>query len=322
MENTMDDTQDVVEQEERFRILVCIDGSDESYKGLRYAARLGRGVDADITLLYVRLRDQGMNTGGLQVKLARENIIDWGQDLPGVRYLKIGRDLLVELGNMADDWEAKHTVKETTGDPACDHMVEYSNQAGKKIRMRLKVSNSIEGGILDQQEEGGHDLIILGGSGKRRGMTKFLGLAPVALKVAAHAPCSVLVARELEEGKGHLICTAGSERSLDMIKKEAILANRCECPISLLSVALTEEQRPDAEAAIAEARTALAAMDIPVKESGVRIGDPVREIVEAGKHHSVIVVSATNSTGMRRFFIGGTSFNVLEHATNSVLILR
>ena len=43
----------------RFRILVCIDGSDECYQSLRYAARLGGGVDADIVLLYVRPVDQG-----------------------------------------------------------------------------------------------------------------------------------------------------------------------------------------------------------------------------------------------------------------------
>ncbi len=308
--------------EKRFRILVCIDGSDESYRGLRYAARLGRGVDADITLLYVRLVDQGMNSGGLQVKVARENMIDWGLELPGVRYLNKGRDILIELGEVASDWEPKHTHKDVKGDPAGDHMIEYGNEAGKLIRMRLKVASSIEGGILDQQEEGKHDLIILGASGKRRAMTKFLGLAPVALKVATHAPCSVLVARELEEGKGHLICTAGTERSLDLIKKDALLANRCQCPISLLSVATEESQRPRAEAAIAEARTTLAAMNIPVKESGVRLGDPVREIVEAGQHHSLIVMSSTKKEGMRRFFIGGISFNVLEHAKNSVLIIR
>ncbi len=308
--------------EKRFRILVCIDGSDESYRGLRYAARLGRGVDADITLLYVRLEDQGMNSGGLQVKVARENMLDWGLELPGMRYLNKGRDILIELGDVADGWKPKHTHRDAKGDPAGDHMVEYCNEAGKRIRMRLKVASSIEGGILDQQEEGKHDLIILGASGKRRAMTKLLGLAPAALKVATHAPCSVLVARELEEGKGHLICTTNSERSIDMIKKDAILANRCQCPISLISVAVTEEQRPSAEASIAEARTALAAMNIPVKESSVRLGDPVNEIVEAGQNHSLIVMSSTSKAGMRRFFIGGISFNVLEHAKNSVLIVR
>ncbi|MCK5167121.1 MAG: universal stress protein, partial [Rhodospirillaceae bacterium] len=57
--------------ENRFRILVCIDGSDESYRGLSYAAKLGGGIDADIVLLYVRPIDQGLRSGGLQVDVAR-----------------------------------------------------------------------------------------------------------------------------------------------------------------------------------------------------------------------------------------------------------
>ena len=64
--------------ESRFRILVCIDGSDESYRGLRYAARLGGGVDADICLLYVRPVDQELRSGGLQVRVVRENLLEWG----------------------------------------------------------------------------------------------------------------------------------------------------------------------------------------------------------------------------------------------------
>lgn len=320
MENYEETTHN---KQRRFRILVCIDGSDESYNGLRYAARLGRGVDADITLLYVRLEDQGLRSGGLQVKVARDNILDWGLDLPGIRYLKKGGELLIELGNMAQDWQANHTHKEVQGDPSGDHLVEYRNQGGKKIRMRLKVSSSIESGILDQQEEGDHDLIILGGSGRHRShVTKFLGLAPVALKVATHAPCSVLVTRALEEDKGHLVCTDGSSVSLEMVKKDAILANCCDCPISLLSVALTDEDRPKAEQAIADARTALTALDIPVKQSQVRVGDPTVEIVEAGAEHSLIVMADTSKKGLRRFFIGGISFNVLEHAKNSVMIVR
>ena len=46
------ETQEVPLEEKVFKILVCIDGSEESYRGLRYAARLASGFDTDITLLY------------------------------------------------------------------------------------------------------------------------------------------------------------------------------------------------------------------------------------------------------------------------------
>ena len=89
-------TKNMTEQEsrkDRFRILVSIDGSEESYQSLRYAAKMGKGVDADIVLLYVRPIDQGLRSGGLQVRVARENMLDWGLELPGIKYLKKGYDI-------------------------------------------------------------------------------------------------------------------------------------------------------------------------------------------------------------------------------------
>ena len=72
----------------RFRILVCIDGTDASYDGIRFAAKIGYRSECDIILLYVRPIDQGLRSGGLQVRVARENMLDWGLELPGIRNLK------------------------------------------------------------------------------------------------------------------------------------------------------------------------------------------------------------------------------------------
>ena len=89
------DNEESEERRKRFRILVCLDGEEEGYRGLRYAARMGGAhKDCDIVLLYVRPIDQGLATGGLQVRLARENILNWGLELPGIRYLKEGLSML------------------------------------------------------------------------------------------------------------------------------------------------------------------------------------------------------------------------------------
>ena len=89
------------ERNNRFRILVCIDGEDEGYRCLQYATRMGGNrADCDIVLLHVRPIDQGLATGGLQLRLARENILNWGLDLPGIRYLKKGLSMLVEEKEM------------------------------------------------------------------------------------------------------------------------------------------------------------------------------------------------------------------------------
>ncbi len=99
-------------------------------------------------------------------------------------------------------------------------------------------------------------------------MTKFLGISNIALKIAVHVPCTVIIARDLQVGKGHLVCLDGSKKSLDALKKDAALANNCQCPISLIALA------------------------------------------------------DNSSTGVQRYFMGGVAFNVLEHAENSVMIIR
>ena len=197
-------------RKDRFRMLVCIDGSEESYQSLRYAAKMGNGVDADIVLLYVRLVDQGLRSGGLQVRVARENMLDWGLELPGIKYLKKGYNILLEMGMAGEDWLEHSYHSSVDGDPLGDNKIEYISEEGKVIVLKLKVATDIATGILEQWELGPYDLIILSASGRGRSVAKKLWDPAVAEKVAIHAQCSVLVARELDTGHGHVICTDGS----------------------------------------------------------------------------------------------------------------
>jgi nucleotide-binding universal stress UspA family protein len=252
----------------RFRILVCLDGSDECYQSLRYAAKLGGGVDADIVLLYVRPTDQGLRSGGLQVRVARENMLKWGIELPGIQYLKKGRDMLKDLDVMSGkDWKEEVVHTDVDGDPLGDNKINYVNKQGKMVVLKLKVATDIATGILEQWELGEYDIIILGASSRWKGMARSFWDPAVAEKVAVHAPCSVLVARDLDVCHGHLICTDGSDESMEMVRRYAVLASRCECPISLMSVALDVEEEPKARENVAKAESMLNQLGIDVLET-------------------------------------------------------
>ena len=311
------------ERRKRFRVLACVDGSDESYRGLRYAADVGHAEDADVILLYVRPVDQGMRTGGLQVRVARENMLNWGLELPGIQYLKKGRDQLIELGEMASTWGEKFTHTDVDGDPLGDNKIEYRSETGKSIVLKLKVAPSVAAGILDQYELGPYNLIILGASGKAGGIAKALWDPAIAEKVAMHAPCSVLAARDLRRGHGHLICTDGSEQALAMARKSARLVHRTELKnISVMSVALDEESRPEAQRYVDEAVAVIEEEDLQVRNAFVRIGNPVEQIIEAGEDYSLILVGESGRTGLKRFFMGSVAFKVLEYANKSVMVVR
>lgn len=309
--------------QERFRILVCLDGSDECYQSLRYAAKMGGGVDADIVLLYVRPTDQGLRSGGLEMRVARENMLKWGIELPGIQYLKKGRDMLKDLGVMSgDEWKEEVVHTDVDGDPLGDNKINYVNEQGKMVVLKLKVATDIATGILEQWELGEYDIIILGASSRWKGMARSFWDPAVAEKVAVHAPCSVLVARDLDIGHGHLICTDGSDESMDMVRRDAVLASRCECPISLMSVALDVEDEDKAKENVAKAEKMLNELGIEVLESIIRVGNPVEEIIEAGPNYSLIVMSESSKSGLKRFFMGSVAFKVMENAHNSVLVAR
>ena len=311
------------DRKNRFRVLVCIDGGEDSYLGLNYAADVGRGPDADIILLYVRPVDQGMRTGGLQVRVARENMMSWGLELPGIQYLKKGRDRLMEKVDVESEWGEKTTHTDVQGDPLGDNKTEYRHSSGKSIVLKLKVAPSVAAGILDQYELGPYNLIIIGGSGRWGGKAISLWDPAVAEKIAVHARCSVMVTRELQGGKGHLLCTDGSDRAMEMIRKSAGFVKRTGAGhLSILSVALSEEGAAEARAAVDKATELVRSMDMEPREVFTRVGNPVEEIIKAGAEYSIIVTGDTGKTGNQRFFMGSVAFKVMEYAENSVMVVR
>ncbi len=109
---------------------------------------------------------------------------------------------------------------------------------------------------------------------------------------------------------------------MEMVRRDAVLASRCECPISLMSVALDVEDEPNAKDNVEKAEKMLNDLGIEVVESLIRVGNPVDEIIEIGPDYSLIVMSESSKSGFKRFFMGSVAFKVMENAHNSVMIAR
>ncbi len=306
----------------RFRVLVCVDGSEESYGGLEYAGSVANLADSDIVLLYVRPIDQGLRSGGLQVRVARENMLSWGLELPGIKYLKKGLDHLMSDQKIATEWDEKISHTDIEGDPLGDNKIEYTNEDGRSIVLKLKTAPTIAAGILDQYKLGPYDLIILGESGSWGGWTKSLWDPAVAEKVAMHAPCSVLVTRDLKRGNGYLLCTDGSDKALEMVRKAGLYAMRTHSKVSVMSVALDVESEPEAQKNVDAAVAVLKDMGVEPMNTFTRVGNPFEEINRAGEDYAIIAVGDTGKTGLKRFFLGSVSFKVMEHAHKSVIVVR
>jgi len=306
----------------RFRILACIDGSDEAFATVRFAARFGRRDECDIIVLYVRPIDQGLHSGGLQVRLARQNMMDAGFELPGVRHLKRALEILKEEGIDAASWPKTGEQQDAWGDPAGDTKVEYHSESGQNVVLKLKTAPDAASGILDQYELGPYNLIILGEPSRWRGEFKAFFDSGIVQTVTTMAPCSVLVARQSLDREGFFVCTDGTSRSMQAVRRAAVLAHVSGQPITLFSAAPAPDRLPAAEEAVANARALLKALQIPVVEAKTAIGNPVEEIVERGSLYRVIVVTDEGRSRLQRLIRGSTATDVVRRARTSVLDVR
>ena len=306
----------------RFRILACIDGTEESLITVRFAARFAVQDDCDIIVVYVRAIDQGLHSGGLQVRLARQNMMDAGFELPGVRYLKRALEVLKEEGVDAEQWSHEAANQSAWGDPAGDTKVEYKNSDGRSVVLKLKTAPDVANGILDQYELGPYNLMIMGEPSRWRSEFNAFFDAGLVQTVTTMAPCSVLVARPSTDRSGFFICTDGSSRSMQAVRRAAVLAQVTGEPITLFSVAPDEKSRPAAEEATKNAVALLKAMRIDVAQTKVSVGNTVEEIVESGSLYKVIVVTDEGRSRWQRLMRGSTAMDVVKRARTTVLDVR
>ena len=310
------------ERRKRFRILVCLDGTEDAYQGVKIAKEIGHGDDCDIILLYVRTIDQGLRSGGLQMRVARQNMLEWELDLPGIQYLKFGRNMLIDAVEQRDEWQTISSHKAIRGDPLGDNKIEYRHKSGKSIVLKLKTAPDIASGILDQYELGPYNLLIIGKPSRWRGQVKSIFRMSVVQRVSMLSPCSVMIVRDTPGRDGYLICHDGSKHSMDAVQRTAILAQHCSKTITLMGVARVEEDKGLVTTQLERACAHLDRLGIPVEKPICNVGDPVQRILEMGNHFELTTVSEYGISRLRRLFGGSVAFEVLGSATSSVLDVK
>jgi len=306
-------------QETPMRILIGIGGGPEAFTGLKFAARMIGASCPGIELLYVRALDSGLTSGGMEVRVARENILDWGLELPGMAALRKGSEILRDLGAIKGGSEWRHV--QTGGDPAGEYVREYQGSCGGTVTLKLRTSADVTSTLVDEAERFDADLVIVGGSPEPvEGLRRYLAPRSLALSVAAHCRRSVIVARHLEPGHGHLVCVQETERSRAMLDRVVRYAKACDCPTTLLSVAPDRAGEESARRAVDEADDFFRSHGVEPLERLVETGDPAEIITELGYDFSLIVMAESAKPWFAKTF--SVAHEVAARARNSVLIVK
>ncbi len=306
-----------------FHILACIDGSTESYRGLRYALKFSaKREDTDISLIYVRAA-QKMATGGLTHQVARDNMMEWDLDMPGLRVLKKARDILLENGFLDEGWDSEEIEKRSRGSRTGNHTLHYTcKKTAQNINLIVREDNSVLTGIKDQVNNENYDLVIVSASEEEGAGAGHIDLK-TAIAIASDIDVSVLLSRSLEAGHGHLVCMTNSSGAANMLVRDIRIANRCGCPISLYAVSDgDDESQEESEAAIALGTRILEEYDMTAASTKIDKGHTVERIIEEGRKYSIIVISPSRQGWLKSMVFGNATNDILTKAKNSVLIAR
>ena len=306
----------------RTNILVCIDGSEESYLGLRYASKLTMDrTDTDVTLLFVRTQRTHRSTGMMQ-DVVQDHLKDWDIELPGMALLKKGRDILIEKGFFRHEWENHSYDRKPRGTEAHNHSIKYTSQAtGQTLTLIVRDGKNLVSAILDEAHFYAFDFLILS-STKEDGPENYID-GNTAISIAIEHDGTVILVREMEEGHGHFVYLHPSDSAIELAVRDAEIAARCGCPVHLYAVAENEEEKSQAQKRVEKAEQAIKEAGYGVSGSQVDIGEPVWRITENGRKHSLIVISEQDKRSFfQQLFKGNQAHDILRKARNSVMIIR
>jgi nucleotide-binding universal stress UspA family protein len=147
------------------KILVPVDGSQESVKAARHAASMAQKYGAQLTLMSVVEVENDVSFTELGVVVSGE-------------YLGV-RDQLI-------------AIKQKSSDKMLDAVIAGLDCTGVEIGKVIKVG-SAHPEITDEATNGKYDLIVMGHRGLNPVKRFFMG--SVAKRVIEDAPCSVLVVK-------------------------------------------------------------------------------------------------------------------------------
>jgi len=290
-------------------ILVSIGGGPEAYEALAFAALLSRRQCTDTSLLTVREPDSGLHSGGLELRVAREQMLGWGLELPGLKRLKKARDIFAELGEIPGQESVQLEHRAISGDPAGEYVVSYNTPCGGTVALHLRSGTDIPGVIAEQCDIEDVDIAIVGAPGENpTGFKKLVSATPMAYRIAQRLPCPIIIARRLKAEGAILAVLDGSGLAAGCLPRLAKIARACGIPLSVASTAGME--------VIEKARRALP-LDSPPIDETFEVENSAEAVLAAAEDYTLVALPAP--VGKLR---GSMVEKVMENAPISVMIIR
>jgi nucleotide-binding universal stress UspA family protein len=299
------------------KILLCTDGEEYAEQAIRFGGRFARGLDANITVLHIVSQATVLDRDRLTA--TRKKLSEWNRELPCVKYLERAGKILQDMGLSGTaptrSNDARYAFRETKEGTLELHLLGHG---AERVRLKLREGNPAEE-ILQEAQQGKHDLIIIGARGHEGTASYFVG--STALRVAEFSSCSVLIAKNVKEQRNVLICTDGSKLAEQAELFGATISQILSGQVTILSVFTDASEKAEAQERVRRAEMVLNQLGIHARIK-VKTGRPSEEIIREARDHDIAVMGASGRSAVRRFFLGSVPLKVIEYGESPVLLVR
>jgi len=177
--------------------------------------------------------------------------------------------------------------------------------------------------IVDQAETSSMDVIVMGRHEKSDLARLMLG--STTAKVIGHTHSDVLVVPETAtlSGKGIILPVDGSRYSDAAAVTALNLSKHCDVPVTVMSVAATDDARDEARALVRKVQALMAASGVKV-DVDVRVGRPDESIAACARERDadLIVMGSHGRTALERLLIGSVSERVIGSVECAVMVVK
>lgn len=199
-----------------------------------------------------------------------------------------------------------------------------AHAAQVNIELRVRRGEDLFREIVDEASRLNSELIVIRRRGKR-GILANLLIGEMVSKVAAHAPCQVLIApRDAQMwNRQVMVAVDAAEDCSSMVRTAAGVAVQCGLPLHLVTVVAAESLRAQAQTALARYLEQIPSPAVSVN-SEIRVGKPFAEILSAAEASGadLIVMGARGGTHIGRAIVGGVAQKVIGLSDKPVLVLQ
>ncbi|MDG7000231.1 MAG: universal stress protein [Nitrososphaerota archaeon] len=292
------------------KILVAVDGSENSDYALNIAVKIAEKYSSRIVLLHVK-------SPSAAVVAVQGPIMD----------PILGTSPILVPSTAGEKPRESVDLLETRKALVAERNIAVSTE--------LVESVDIGGEILKRSLSGGYDLIVLGSRGLGGLRSFFLG--SVSVKVAKEAKCSVLVMKnKIETIPKIILGYDGSEDSKKALQCAKDLAQKFRARLSILSVinipvsgdgyvlSSVDKWEKEAKQLVDETVSAMKLEGIDVAGKVTEYTDISRAIADEAERggYNIIVVGSRGRGRLRSLFLGSVASGVANASKTNVFIVR